>query len=81
MVIVQDANFVEAMLLLRRLFTGTMHRAKNAKTLQTRELTIRRPAAGPAHLDGAPVQLPALLNMRVVPSSLRLLVPDGAKLI
>lgn len=73
-VIIHDASIVAAPILLARLFSGTIHEASSVTTLQTRELTIRRPA-GPAHLDGEPVSLPDELRVRVVPSSLRLLVP------
>lgn len=73
-VIIHDASIVAAPILLARLFSGTIHEASSVTTLQTRELTIRRPA-GPAHLDGEPVSLPEELHVRVVPSSLRLLVP------
>ena len=47
-------------------------------TLQTSELTLRRSAEGPAHLDGEPVTLGTELHIRVVPRSLRLCVPDSA---
>ncbi|HYI08915.1 MAG TPA: YegS/Rv2252/BmrU family lipid kinase [Thermoanaerobaculia bacterium] len=77
-VIVNDAKLIDAAFLLARLFNGTFHRAAGVTTLQTTEAVIRRPAAGPAHLDGEPVTLPAELRVRVVPRSLRLLVPDGA---
>jgi hypothetical protein len=49
-----------------------------ASLSQTAEVTIRRPAAGIAQLDGEPVTLPEELHARVKPQSLRLLVPDTA---
>jgi len=78
-VIVDEASLGRAMLLLPRLFAGTIHRARGVTTLRTSELTIRRRGPGPAHLDGEPVTLPAELHVRVVPRSLKLLVPDCAK--
>jgi diacylglycerol kinase (ATP) len=77
-VIVHDANVLDAAFLLGRLFSGTIHQARGVTTLQTPEVTIRRRAAGPAHLDGEPLTLPAELQVRVVPRSLRLLVPDAS---
>jgi diacylglycerol kinase (ATP) len=77
-VVVDDTHLIDAAFLLVRLFSGTFHQAHGVTTMQTTELTIRRPAAGPAHLDGEPVTLPAELTIRVVPQSLRLLVPDSA---
>jgi diacylglycerol kinase (ATP) len=75
-VIVQESSFLDAPLLLARLFTGSFHRSGGVRTLQATELTIRRSQAGPAHLDGEPVTLPEELHVRVQPMSLRLLVPD-----
>lgn len=77
-VIIGDTRILDAAFLLLRLFNGTIHQAHGVTTMQTPELTIRRPQAGAAHLDGEPVTLPADLHVRVVPQSLRLLVPDHA---
>lgn len=75
-VIVNDTHLLDAAFLLARLFHGTIHEAKGVTTLRTAEVTIRRSGEGAAHLDGEPVTLPAELHVRVVPRSLRLLVPD-----
>lgn len=77
-VVVDDTKIIDAAFLLMRLFSGTFHQAAGVTTLQTTELTIKRPTEGPAHLDGEPITLPAELHIRVVPQSLRLLVPDSA---
>ena len=74
-VIIHDTHVLEAAFLIARLFRGTIHEAAGVSTLQTSSLTLRRNAAGPAHLDGEPVTLPETLAIRVVPRSLRLLVP------
>jgi diacylglycerol kinase (ATP) len=77
-VIIHDTNLLEAAFLLARLFHGSLHQAKGVTCFQTAEVTIRRAAEGPAHLDGEPLTLGAELQVRVVPRSLRLLVPDAA---
>ncbi|HEV8658113.1 MAG TPA: diacylglycerol kinase family protein [Thermoanaerobaculia bacterium] len=77
-VTVADVSFLSALPLLVRLFTGTLHRSSRARVAQGKRITIRRDAAGPAHLDGEPVDLPETLDVRVVPSSLRVLVPASA---
>jgi diacylglycerol kinase (ATP) len=77
-VIIHDSNILDAAFLLARLFHGTIHQAKGVTCFQTAEVTIRRAAEGPAHLDGEPLTLGAELHVRVVPRSLRLLVPDAA---
>lgn len=75
-VIVHDITVLTAPLLLARLFQGTLHQANTVSSAQCTEVQIRRPSAGPAHLDGEPVSLPEELRVRIVPRSLRLLVPD-----
>jgi YegS/Rv2252/BmrU family lipid kinase len=75
-VVVDDTDFIKAAILMTRLFAGSFHRASGVTTMQTTEVTIRRPAAGPAHLDGEPLTLSEQLHVRIVPRSLRLLVPD-----
>ena len=77
LVIVHDVTMMNAPLLLARLFYGTLHQAAGVTMLQAPSATIRRPEPGPAHLDGEPCSLPAELHVRIVPQSLRLLVPDG----
>jgi diacylglycerol kinase (ATP) len=77
-VIVDDTHFIDAAFLIARLFSGSFHRAAGVTSLQTTEVTIRRPSAGPAHLDGEPITLGEELHVRVIPRSLRLLVPDAA---
>jgi diacylglycerol kinase (ATP) len=77
-VIVHDLSILRAPLLLARLFQGTLHHATEVSMVQCTDVRITRPAAGPAHLDGEPVSLPEELHVRVVPQSLRLLVPDAA---
>ncbi len=77
-VIVGDTDVIDAAFLIGRLFSGSFHRAAGVTSIQTTEVTIRRPTPGPAHLDGEPVTLGEELRVRVVPQSLRLLVPDTA---
>jgi diacylglycerol kinase (ATP) len=79
LVIVNDSHLIDAAFLIGRLFSGSFHRAAGVTSLQTTEVTIRRPSAGPAHLDGEPVTLGEELHVRVVPQSLQLLVPDAAE--
>jgi diacylglycerol kinase (ATP) len=75
-VVVHDITLFTAPMLLARLFQGTLHRAGTVSSVQCTDVTIRRPAEGPAHLDGEPFVLPRDLRIRIVPQSLRLLVPD-----
>lgn len=74
--VVERATFLTAPLLLARLFTGRLHRARGVVTMRGRRLEILRSSAGPAHLDGEPMTLPEALTVEIVPRSLRVVVPD-----
>jgi YegS/Rv2252/BmrU family lipid kinase len=76
-VIVHDVTVLSAPILVARLFGGSLHRDSSVTTIQCAEVRIKRPAAGPGHLDGEPLTLPQELHVRIVPQSLRLLVPDA----
>lgn len=76
-VIVHDLSVLALPILLARLFTGSLHRDGSVTMLQRKEVHIVRPAEGPGHLDGEPFALPRELHVRIVPRSLRLLVPDA----
>lgn len=78
-VIVRDAGILEIPALLYRLFHGTIGRARGVTSFQTAALSIERAAEGAAHLDGEPLTLPARVDIRIHPQSLRVLVPDGSK--
>jgi len=77
LVAIADVSLWSALPLIVRLFNGTMHRAANATAAQGARIVIRRESEGPAHLDGEPVILGAELDVRVVPNSLRVLIPAG----
>jgi len=75
-VVVDDVSILQAAALLPRLFRGTIDKSRHVTIVQGTRVEIRRPSAGPAHLDGEPVSLPARLSVEIVPRSLRVLVPD-----
>ncbi len=77
-VIVEELSLIRAPLMLVRLFNGTLHKSRSVKILQGRNVVIRRPQPGPVHLDGEPFEMDAELRVRVVPLSLRVLLPANA---
>lgn len=74
-VVIEEASLLGAPLLLMRLFNGTLHRSHGVRIQQGRHVRVRRAAAGPAHIDGEAVTLPAELDVRIRPASLRVLLP------
>lgn len=77
-VTIADVPLIAAPALALRLFGGTIEKSPHVTITRGREITIRRPFAGPAHLDGEPFTLESVLNMQVKPASLKVLVPDAA---
>jgi YegS/Rv2252/BmrU family lipid kinase len=77
-VIVEKLTMIGAPILLTRLFNGTLQKSDRVTFLQGRNVTIRRRTSGPAHLDGEPVTLEETLNVKVLPKSLRVLLPTAA---
>lgn len=78
-VLIRDASLLAIPMLLYRLFDGTIEQGRGVITFQTSALSIRRAEPGAAHLDGEPLTLPELLDIHVVPGSLRVLVPDARR--
>ncbi len=74
-VIIDDVSLLTAPFMLLRLFNGTIQHSRGVSTMQGREITIRRAAAGPAHLDGEPLTMGTTLDIRVVTKSLKVVVP------
>ena len=77
LVTVEDVSIWSALPLLVRLFNGTIHRSHRAKVAHGRSIVIRRESDGPTHLDGEPMMMPATLDVKVVPLSLKVLVPSS----
>ncbi|HXG57707.1 MAG TPA: diacylglycerol kinase family protein, partial [Thermoanaerobaculia bacterium] len=76
-VIVEDVPIVRAPMAIARLFRGTFDRTAGVEMLRAREVIVRRAAPGAAHLDGEAVRLGTEIAVRVVPCSLRVLVPPA----
>jgi diacylglycerol kinase (ATP) len=72
-------SIFSALPLLVRLLNGTIHRSHRARVAHGKHIVIRREEPGPAHLDGEPVMLGTELDVRIVPASLRVLVPHGQR--
>ncbi|MDE6537067.1 MAG: diacylglycerol kinase family lipid kinase [Muribaculaceae bacterium] len=51
---------------------GLVGKTANASTFRTRTVTIERKQSGPAHLDGEPAMMDALIEVKVHPGELKL---------
>lgn len=62
-----------------KLFSGSIHQSRYMKTIQSANLKINRIQAGAAHVDGEPIKLGEILEVKCIPDSLRILVPKAFK--
>ena len=58
-----------------RLFQGTLHRSKYIKTFKFKEMTITQERDDVSHLDGDPFDLGKVIEIRIRPMSLKMIVP------
>lgn len=76
-VVVRSRNPVLAFWLGLRAFAGTLDRAASVRSLQAARFTIRRAGPAAVHTDGEVHPCDAVLDVRAVPASLRVLVPPA----
>jgi YegS/Rv2252/BmrU family lipid kinase len=58
-----------------QLFNKTIHKSTYLQTIKAKELVLERDSEGVAHLDGEPMNFGKTMEIKVLPQSLRLLVP------
>lgn len=63
-----------------QLFSKKLESSKLHESYQVSRAIIERPTAGPVHLDGEPVEMGTKLEIEVIPSSIRVISPEGAEL-
>ena len=78
--VVHPFHTVEIPLLATQLMDGHAHRSHRVTMLRGRRVSIIREAAGPAHVDGDPVDMGAEINAEIVPGGLRAVVPTKNRL-
>lgn len=59
-----------------RLFRGTLHTSKYIKTFKFKEMTITQERDDVTHLDGDPFELGKVVEIRIRPLSLKVIVPN-----
>lgn len=58
-----------------RLFNKTIKKSKYMQSVRAKELVVERELEGVSHLDGEPLDFGKRLEIKVIPSSLKLLIP------
>lgn len=74
LVVVHKGNPLTKMLVGVELMTGTISNNAMVDVVKVEQVVIERPAAGEAHIDGEPIELPARIDIRVHPAELLMFV-------
>ena len=74
--VIHEAHPISKVLVGVEMMTGLIGRNAIIDTLKARKVLIERAAAGPAHLDGEPVQMPAVIEVKVHPGGLYMFTND-----
>lgn len=57
------------------LMHGHLNRSRYLTEIQSAHITVERPSAGVVNIDGEPVMMDALLDVRILPQSLKVVIP------
>jgi len=79
LVAVRPVNFLTALPLLVRLFTGTLDRSPRVLRLRDRRFSIERKAPGFIHTDGETHATGSTVTVTVLPRSLHIVVPPHSR--
>jgi diacylglycerol kinase (ATP) len=76
-VIVNPFPFYQYFVLFYRLFQGTLNQSPYIKTFKFKEMTITQERDDVSHLDGDPFELGQVVEIKINPASLKVIVPNG----
>ena len=62
--------------LIHKIFLGRVEKSKYVKSLKGKHILVESLKAGPAHVDGEPLEADKLVDVRIQAKSLRLLLPN-----
>lgn len=74
--VVRAFPFIQAGLMVSRMFNGTLKGSRNIIPFQGKEVSITREFPGSIQIDGEPGQFGEVLNARIIPQNLHILVPN-----
>jgi len=73
--IIKDFPIVSAPNLGTRLFIKNIDKSHYVETFQCKKIVVKRKEPGVVHFDGEPVEMGEILNIKVVPTGLNVIVP------
>lgn len=75
--IVKPFHEADIPLLAHRLMHGTLGRSRLFETIRASEVKITREGPGPMHRDGDPCEMGAELLFKVIPSAMKVMIPNN----
>jgi YegS/Rv2252/BmrU family lipid kinase len=75
-VVVNKFPFFKFFILFYRLFQGTLNQSKHIKTFKFKKIIITQERDDVSHLDGDPFDLGKVIEIRIRPMSLKVIVPN-----
>ncbi len=76
-VVVNPMPFIHMLINFFRLFRGTLHKSNFIKTFKFKEMTLSQERDDVAHLDGDPFEFGKVIEFKINPMSLKVIVPNG----
>lgn len=76
-VVVNPFPFHQYFLLFYRLFRGTLNQSPYIKTFKFKEMIVTQERDDVSHLDGDPFDLGQVVEIKINPASLKVIVPNG----
>ncbi len=74
--IIPSFTVIDIPIMAIQLFNRQLDKNRNVRMLRCRELKIVREKPGVAHFDGDPIMLGTEINIKIVPGSLNIIVPN-----
>jgi len=61
--------------IVTKLMHGQLDKSGYLTEIQSKRITVERPAAGVVNIDGEPMMMDALLDVRITPQNIPIIVP------
>ena len=72
--ILKNFKFMSALSIGYRLFKGSLHESAHLEIIKAKEVKVKQPSTI-AHIDGEPIEIGNEILIKVVPSSLNVIIP------
>lgn len=77
--ILNRPNLLQAPTTAMKMMTGHLDRDRHFTEIKAQQILVERASEGVVNIDGEPVVMPATLDIRMVPASLKIVCPCGTK--